>query len=498
MKTKRGKPAKGDPTPPKQGRSPRYGGKGLRMKIGADGTVHVRHMADDGTGGQLALFRGLVELSDAANDTGAKWIQVAKIGSWAGHPAGAFQLTELEFGEVVANFHATSNRRIPVDFEHASEADPNKGEIANVGAPAQGWILDLDNRGKAGLWALVDWLPLARSYIQGGNYKYCSPAIRFNSKDRVTGKPIGARMTSLGLTNTPFLDGMQSIAAKDFEGEGESVALDGNGMAYSANECFPSLRYALGCDDLASPDDMLDRLERIEELCDQAGGDGSAVIEGIDLSRYVGELRAVMRVSLDTTLADLFDRVEALISAAIPGGSQQADEAELSDKDPTHMAEPQTTITLKDHETAVTTAVSNATATLSLQLKDAKSEAETAKLENARLLKEIETRDAGVHTARVEEAFGTYAETKKLSDTDKKAMSIVLKSDPATFEALYPKVTADKKPLLARLTDPKLTLAAGQLREIPDIRVLTDKYVKEGMSLEDANNKAYLEASASE
>jgi hypothetical protein len=489
---KRSKPDKGDKTPPKPARSPRYGGKGLRMKIGADGTVHVRHMADDGTGGRLALFRGLVELSDAANDTGAKWIQVAKVGSWAGHPAGQFQLTELEFSEVVANFKATANRRIPVDFEHASEADPNKGEIANVGAPAQGWILDLDNRGAAGLWALVDWLPLARSYIQGGNYKYCSPAIRFNSKDRVTGKPIGARMTSLGLTNTPFLDGMQSIAAKDFESaSGAPVTLDGNGMAYSANECFPSLRYALGCDELASPDDMLDRLERIEELVDQAGGDGNAIIEGIDLSRYICELRAVMRVSLDTTLADLFDRVEALISAALPGGTNMADKAELSDKDTITMAEPQTTITLKDHEERV----SAATATISLQLKDATSKLLTVEAENVRLLKEIETRDAGVITARVEEAFGTYSESRKLTDVDKKAMTIVLKSDPATFEALYPKVTGEKKPLLTRLTDEKLTLSKGQLVEVPDIRTLTDKYVKEGLTLEDANNRAYKEVS---
>jgi Mu-like prophage I protein len=489
---KRGKPAKGDATPPKPKRSPRYGGKGLRMKIGADGTVHVRHLADNGTGGQLALFRGLVELSDAANDTGPKWIQVAKVGSWAGHPAGQFQLTEKEFGEVVANFKATTNQRIPIDFEHASEADPNKGEIANKGAPAQGWILDLDNRAAAGLWALVDWLPLARGYIQGGQYKYCSPAIRFNSKDRVTGNPIGARMTSLGLTNTPFLDGMQSIAAKDFE-DGASVALDGNGMAYSANECFPSLRYALGCDDLASPDEMLDRLERIEELCDQAGGDGSAVIEGVDLSRYICELRAVMRVPLDTTLADLFDRVETLISAAIPGGSDKADEAELSDKETPPMAEPQTTISLKDHEAAVETAK----ATITLQLKDASSKLLIAETENARLLKEIETRDAGVVTARVEEAFGTYSESRKLTDIDKKAMTIVLKSDPATFDALYPKVTGANKALLTTLSDKTgLTLAAGQLHAVPDIVVLTDKYVKEGMSLEDANARAYTEASS--
>ena len=43
-------------------------------------------------------------------------------------------------------------------------------------APAQAWIRKLENRGEAGLWALVEWLEPAKSYIRAKKYKHVSPA----------------------------------------------------------------------------------------------------------------------------------------------------------------------------------------------------------------------------------------------------------------------------------------------------------------------------------
>ena len=70
---------------------------------------------------------------------------------------------------MVANFKATKNQRIPIDFEHASEQDPTLGTIPTDGAPAQGWIIDLQDRGAAGLWGLVEWLEPARTYVREGS-----------------------------------------------------------------------------------------------------------------------------------------------------------------------------------------------------------------------------------------------------------------------------------------------------------------------------------------
>lgn len=148
-----------------------------------------------------------------ANSSKPVWIQVAKKGHFRGHPAGPFTLDDTVFGDIIKNFRASASRRIPIDFEHASEASATSGTLPHTGAPAQGWMIDLEQRG-AGLFALVEWLPLAAKYIKSGAYKFFSPAIRFDSRDRVSGKNIGARMTSGALTNKPFLE-MAAISARD-------------------------------------------------------------------------------------------------------------------------------------------------------------------------------------------------------------------------------------------------------------------------------------------
>lgn len=192
--------------------------KGLSMRINTKtGEMHVTHMSEV-IGGRVVKFDGLTELV-ALSDASPKrvWNQIAKCGAFAGHPAGPFELNAQVFSEIVRNFHATHNRRIPVDFEHASESDPTSGSIPQLGAPAQAWIVDLDNRGEAGLWGLFEWLEPARQYVADGKYKFFSPAVRFGARDRVTGKPIGARMTSGALTNAPFLDSMQPLVCADYD-----------------------------------------------------------------------------------------------------------------------------------------------------------------------------------------------------------------------------------------------------------------------------------------
>lgn len=160
----------------------------------------------------------VVELSALGDSaSGPVWNQIAKAGAFRGHSAGPFELNAEVFGDIVRNFKAQSNRRIPIDFEHASESDATSGSIPFHGAPAQGWILDLEVR-DGNLWGLVEWLEPARTYVREDKYKFFSPAIRFGSRDRVTGKPIGARLSSGALTNNPFLDGMKPLAAKHTEG----------------------------------------------------------------------------------------------------------------------------------------------------------------------------------------------------------------------------------------------------------------------------------------
>ena len=141
------------------------------------------------------------------------WVQICKIGKFEGHYAGVFEFTEELFGQIIKNFRSTQNRALPLDFEHASEMPGYAGNIPASGAPATGWIIELQNRGASGLWGMVAWLEPGLTYVRERRYRYLSPAFCMDSYDRVTGDYIGCELTSAALTNRPFLDGMASVTA---------------------------------------------------------------------------------------------------------------------------------------------------------------------------------------------------------------------------------------------------------------------------------------------
>jgi phage I-like protein len=79
--------------------------------------------------------------------------------------------------------------------------------------------LKVDDRG---LWAHVEWLEPARSYIREGKYRWVSPTIRFRARHPETGKDIGARLLSVALTNLPFLPSLAPLAAKNRDTESQA------------------------------------------------------------------------------------------------------------------------------------------------------------------------------------------------------------------------------------------------------------------------------------
>lgn len=142
------------------------------------------------------------------------WNQIAKLGEFRGHQQGAFAFTPDAFARIIENFAATENRRVPVDYEHTSEVLPEN--VAQEGVPAVAWIVDLDDRGPEGLWACFEWVDAkAVQYVRERRYLYVSPAVVFNAIDKASGQRIGARLTSVALTNHPFLDGLAPLVASE-------------------------------------------------------------------------------------------------------------------------------------------------------------------------------------------------------------------------------------------------------------------------------------------
>jgi len=488
------------------GRKPVGNSVHIRADVAPGGSIHVRHHMTN-----RAFYDGEgVQLSDEAKGAAPKfWNQIATMGAFAGHPAGPFKLDQKAFDEIIGNFKATRNRSIPVDYEHASEQDATSGSIPTSGAPAVGWITELKVEGD-GLWGLFDWLEPARSQVREGKYKFLSPAIRFGAKDRVTGKPIGARMTSVALTNVPFLDGMQPLAAKD-GGEGAAAPAAGaviaarglDSLVHQPHEYMPKVRSALGVHPLTSCSDCMGHLDRLRDCCMKAGPNG--LHEGEDLSKYTTPLRDLVQCAPGDSWEMVFDRVEDMIGAAMddedgdgPSGAAALRDAAATATTTTTAEDDMTdqAILLREANDKVL-AVTTERDTLATQLKDAKTalgaiEARIKELEPKLVqMKEVETQVAdlkdtvtkqeeelkGLRTwkserlesdvkADVEIAFDTYAEARQLKDVDKPHMLAMAKAAPEAFKAMYPFVKESERHLLRRKTPTEPRPIASQARAI--------------------------------
>jgi hypothetical protein len=302
--------------------------------LGDGGSLHIRHLKD----GSFSLEGVPIALGDDAKGEKPVWIELAKPGIFKGHPAGPFELNERVFSEILRNFETTQNRAIPIDFEHASEAAATAGDIPVVGAPAQGWITSL--KIEAGrLYGLVEWGDRAREYIKSGAYKFFSPAIRFGTKDRVSGAPTGAKMTSGALTNIPFLDGLKPLAAKEATPEDAPIYIGFDSawtggenttvgtfvvdlkakaaLAHAPSEYMPAIRATLCMNDLATCAECSDRLETLRDHLAACGGDHTRTHEGIDLSSKLLPLRALVGAAPGASWDQVLDTIQDLIDAAI-------------------------------------------------------------------------------------------------------------------------------------------------------------------------------------
>lgn len=171
-----------------------------------------------------------VALDVVTDGEGPKWNMLAYTGEFMGYRGGEqpFAFTVDHFNAMVANFRAHPaycsdalgvgcGQVVPFDFDHASELYPADGSMPVTGCPAQGWVLELECRPSANggfeLWGLCDFHEPAKTYVREGRYRWVSIACAFESVDPVSGQQQGCLLTSVALTNRPFLQGLPQIAA---------------------------------------------------------------------------------------------------------------------------------------------------------------------------------------------------------------------------------------------------------------------------------------------
>jgi hypothetical protein len=285
----------------------------------------------------LAVLAADLATADAATpgtpDLSPKWVQVATAGAYNGYGGGAFTFDDKVFAQIITNFRAHPSYVkgaagvgvadvIPWDFNHASAAFAADGSIPITGTPAQGWVQDLKTVADAAgtqLWALTRWLEPARTYIVEKRYQWSSVVVGFDCRDAKTNANIGAVLESIALTNNPFIEGMQRLAA-DKRGGPQGKQMTGKATldywygrtAASPEDAFTCLRDMLGLPGTADIGAVLAELLKLQTWATSGG----API-GVDLDTLVSNVRTIFNMPALSSTEEVFAESSKLLGALL-------------------------------------------------------------------------------------------------------------------------------------------------------------------------------------
>lgn len=127
-------------------------------------------------------------------------VQLMRIGEFL-HWGDKLEITMEHLRELKKNFDIKVKKNdIAVDYSHMS-FDKAAGWIAEVTLEA----------GDTELWITVEWTEAAKASILDKEYRYISSDFNMNYTDNETGQAFGWVLNGAGLTNRPFVKGMDAI-----------------------------------------------------------------------------------------------------------------------------------------------------------------------------------------------------------------------------------------------------------------------------------------------
>jgi len=451
-----------------------------------------------------------------ADESGNKriWVQIARTGAWAGHPQGAFAITPSTLDQMVQNFYAQDFGRIQWDFDHASAMPANSGTLPQIGKPAQGWIYALRREGDR-LFALTEWLPLAKQYIKNDQYTGVSPVINWHFADRATGKEVGPTITSVALTNLPFITGMDRPIAASLHGIARNqrgpmpvplTEIDAGAQLldtgepycyYSDADLMSQLKQVFGLHELATAQQCKAALSNLTDHLDAVDGDGSAHHEGVDLGTYIAKMRDLISGAKGMSATEVLQFLDGILDAymkengiADPDEDLSLSAAAPQIDAPAAAVEPSTVATAASTEGAIVadpqtppvvatdpatvTPAGTATPPVTPATETAASVASTEtptleqselilrvaalEAENTQLKTQMQSLSASAETeeqrlsAEVDSVIRVYGQSKGLKPELKPHLLQLLKAKPDAFRAAYPPVAPDQEHLLLNLT----------------------------------------------
>lgn len=189
-------------------------------------------------------FSFLIELAkqkfDEVNGSTASWMMAMPIGTYQ-HPVyGKINLTPDRIQRFADNVNnGIRGQDIDIDYDHKE-----------YGGQAAGWVKQADARSD-GLWLLVEWTTKAFEEIKSKAYRYFSPEFEDTWTDPRNGVKFKDVLLGGGITNRPFLKGIQPLNLSEFYSD-TKVALKENGSMDP--DQIRELAAKLGLGDNATPE----------------------------------------------------------------------------------------------------------------------------------------------------------------------------------------------------------------------------------------------------
>jgi phage I-like protein len=204
---------------------------------------------------------------------------------------------------------------ISIDYEHQTLLAKSNGQPA----PAAGWITSVEWRAGVGLFAQVNWTERAKAHIAANEYRYISPVILFDKRNRVVGlhnaalvsvpaivgmEPVVAALAALTdnhpNTKGPFMDRKQLAAALGLKDDATDAQITERIAALAALEKAPPLPKAMSAAlGLADGADEAAALAAVSKL---KAPDAAQLAQMADLQGRVAALSAQI-VERDVTAA---------------------------------------------------------------------------------------------------------------------------------------------------------------------------------------------------
>lgn len=144
----------------------------------------------------------------AAGPAGAapQWVQLLPAGTFTGRDgAGPYSLDDPQ-AVIAATLAAAAGADLPIDYDHQILWSQKNGQPAIAG----GWCKEFQAR-EDGVWARVEWTPVAAARIAAREYRYLSPVFWHDASGRII------RIEHAALTNVPNLE-LEAIASRSPNG----------------------------------------------------------------------------------------------------------------------------------------------------------------------------------------------------------------------------------------------------------------------------------------